>query len=849
MSLSNASGAMLRVSDQSVANPGGIALTIANGFTNSGTIELVTNAGNCCGPSSATLNVTTGTLTNATGATIRSTGLSATTNTLNAQVTNQGTIEVNQPLAVTNASRTFTSSAGTLNVASAQTLTINDGTTTLGAGTAFSGSGKVKLAGTSHTLNLASDLTLATSTGVALDLNGTSAATVTSGTAGTKLIVPVGGELVLSNDTISSQVDLANSGTVIGSSGSSTINGGVTNASGATLRVADQTVVNPGGIALTIANGFTNSGTIELVTNAGNCCGPSSATLNVTTGTLTNATGATIRSTGLSATTNTLNAQVTNQGTIEVNQPLAVTNASRTFTSSAGTLNVASAQTLTINDGTTTLGAGTAFSGSGKVKLAGTSHTLNLASDLTLATSTGVALDLNGTSAATVTSGTAGTKLIVPVGGELVLSNDTISSQVDLANSGTVIGSSGSSTINGGVTNASGATLRVADQTVVNPGGIALTIANGFTNSGTIELVTNAGNCCGPSSATLNVTTGTLTNATGATIRSTGLSATTNTLNAQVTNQGTIEVNQPLAVTNASRTFTSSAGTLNVASAQTLTINDGTTTLGAGTAFSGSGKVKLAGTSHTLNLASDLTLATSTGVALDLNRTSAVTVTSGTTGTKLIVPVNGELVLSNSTISSFVDLANSGTVIASTGSSTINGGVTNASGATLRVSDLSVTPDSATLTVANGFSNSGTIELLNNNGNCCGARAATLNVSVGTLTNTAGGTIRSAGTSGATNTLNAQVTNQGAIEVNQPLTISTLGSNSGQLTVASGSSLTATAGFTNTGILSGSGTISVGSGAAKLVNQGTIKPGGTGAAGTLTVAGDLQLDTRLFPAN
>jgi hypothetical protein len=303
------------------------------------------------------------------------------------------------------------------------------------------------------------------------------------------------------------------------SGGTNTIGSGFSNTAGGILRVSDLAAVSfQGTVTLTVASGFTNLGLIELVNNTGNCCGPTIANLNLTAGTLTNALGATIRSLGPSAPANILNAQVTNLGAIDVQQSLSITNSGRTFTSDAGTLNISAGQTLTVNGGTSSLGSGTVFAGAGKLSLTNT-PTLNLASNLTLAGAGGVVLDLNGNNAATVTSGTPGTDLIVPTGGTLTLQNDTLGINVDLVNSGIVTTNVGTSTINGGLTNASGATINVG--LGANESNF-LTVANGFTNDGLINLVNNNGNCCGARSGNLTVTLGTLANSATGTIRSSG---------------------------------------------------------------------------------------------------------------------------------------------------------------------------------------------------------------------------------------------------------------------------------------------------------------------------------------
>src|SRR6185436_7921234 len=114
----------------------------------------------------------------------------------------------------------------------------------------------------------------------------------------------------------------------------SSFNGGFVNVAGATLRLLGDG--NYSSVNLTVANGFTNSGLIEMtsVFNA------QPVTLNVTSGTLVNAAGATIdilQGSGNGG--RTINAQLNNQGTLNVGTGAALSRGSALHVNS-GTINV-----------------------------------------------------------------------------------------------------------------------------------------------------------------------------------------------------------------------------------------------------------------------------------------------------------------------------------------------------------------------------------------------------------------------------------------------------------------------------------------------------------------------------
>src|SRR5207244_4946121 len=89
--------------------------------------------------------------------------------------------------------------------------------------------------------------------------------------------IPAGQTLYLNSST--SNADLVNEGLIV-NRGSSTLNAGVSNRNGATLRIAE----GDGDSRLTAAHGFTNDGTIELTDLAGSYYGFYTAQLSVVDG-------------------------------------------------------------------------------------------------------------------------------------------------------------------------------------------------------------------------------------------------------------------------------------------------------------------------------------------------------------------------------------------------------------------------------------------------------------------------------------------------------------------------------------------------------------------------------------
>ncbi len=341
-------------------------------------------------------------------------------------------------------------------------------------------------------------------------------------------------------------------------------------------------------------------------------------------------------------------------------------------------------------------------------------------------------------------------------------------------------------------------------------GPTTLTVGNGFTNNGLIELTSING---AEQPATLSVTSGTLLNATTRIIDVLAGTGGARNLNAQLDNQGTINVGTNLAI-NAPAADHLNSGTINVtggnltlsqsgttptftntgaiaiASSRVFTASGGAFTHNGGT-ISGAGTLALTNNTGSFPSAVTVEFLTLTGStasyqpalsAMSLSLTNS-TFTSPSTVTNSPART---LSLTDSTLNAPLD--NQGLLQALSGSSVISsaaGAFTTTNTSTLRVqANNALGP--TTLTVANGFTNNGLIELTSINGP---AQPATLSVTSGTLTNAATRTIDVLAGTGGARTLNAQLNNQGTINLGTNLTINVPGAdhlNSGTINVTGG---------------------------------------------------------------
>jgi hypothetical protein len=337
-------------------------------------------------------------------------------------------------------------------------------------------------------------------------------------------------------------------------------------------------------------------------------------------------------------------------------------------------------------------------------------------------------------------------------------------------------------------------------------------------------------------------------------------------------NSGTIALTTGnLTVTQAAGGSFTTSGPITVPTGRTLTITGGTAGLGNGF-VTGAGTVDL------------------NGVAVSFEPRTLFPVivadaATGFNGGTLVIPDTVQLTFLTSTISSNVTLNG---LLTMRQANTITGTVTKGASSTLRAFGLGA---AGNLTIANGFTNNGTIVLTDSTGSF----GASLTITTGTLTNPVGGSIQPLQGNNGTRTLTANLTNLGTITIsnsqgitiagqfnnsgnfnlsgNQTVTISRAGAahtNSGTISLASitgpaGLTIGATSvtqSFTNTGTVSvgagrtlallgntaftnaaggtytgpSGGTLNVAA-TSTFTNAGTIAPGGVGTVGTMNYIG------------
>jgi fibronectin-binding autotransporter adhesin len=599
-------------------------------------------------------------------------------------------------------------------------------------------------------------------------------------------------DLQVSGGTVNTA--LSNQGTLEVQLGTSNFNGTFTNTSAGTVTV--QAAVQAFADAtLKVANDFTNEGVIVL-TAGPNLVG-TGASLTVTSGMLTNAAGGTINAAvGTGGGSRFLNAQLDNRGTINVNRPLTLAANSAAHLNS-GTINAY--QTVTINQS----GASSSFTNSGAINLTGGDLILNQPTAATTFTNSGTVtissttLTVNGGEFDPASGTVNGAVQLngVALGSGTLSSNAAVTlsagsevAAAALTNQGSLV-ILGINQFDGAFTNDVTGTLQVRGTSMFGtlfPG--ALTLTNGFTNNGLVELVAVGTN----NSATLSVTAGTLTNAAGAVINVLSGFTGPRVISAQLDNEGTINVSYAGGLT-----LTHPNGTPAITNGGTINVNDGDLTVNQ------SGTTAVFVNTGTLNISAGRTLTINGGEfdpdsgsingAVQLN---GVALGSGTLSSNAAVTLSAGSQPANAT------LVNQGQLFIQGGTTTFNGSFTNGENGLLQLAG-GVNNTSAVLTVANDLTNYGVIQLTAR----LGGVGTTLNVTSGTLTNAPGALLETLAGTGGTHTLNAQLDNQGTVNLSQRLTITRTAAahtNSGVITVRADltvNQLGATASFDNTGTI------------------------------------------------
>jgi hypothetical protein len=329
---------------------------------------------------------------------------------------------------------------------------------------------------------------------------------------------------------------LLNQGLLV-AQGASTINsaaGAFTTATGSTIRVQGNN--GPGGGSnsgdglLTVANGFTNNGTIELTT-----AGPDptrSATLDVTTGSLTNA-GSINSLVGVGFNVNsgrTLGVELINQGTVNVGMSLSLSKADAAHLNSASGVIDVSGGDLTV----LLTGGAPSFTNYGSINV-GAGHTFTI---------TGGAFTNFDAGTATLTGGTYNFAGTFRFGGAGIVTN--------AANLALVGASSGIQDLSG---NDALANFATNTATFTLSGGAVVSTSGDFSNQGalTIDATTGAttsklvagGNFTQSGAGTTTLVAGgilALANAArSVTLQSGTLLQGTGTVNGNVSNSGTLD--------------------------------------------------------------------------------------------------------------------------------------------------------------------------------------------------------------------------------------------------------------------------------------------------------------------
>jgi fibronectin-binding autotransporter adhesin len=298
---------------------GAATLTVANGFTNTGVIDLT----NVVSAFNAQLNVTAGTLVNApSGQILASAGVGA-SRTIGAQLDNQGLVAVNAPLVLAFAGADHLNS-GTIDVVGNNFQVTQSGTTP-----SFANSGAINLtAGRTFTnSNGTLDLTGGTVSGYASTLVATGATTLvfTVPQARTRLqlgtgtiipgtfTVPAGDSLRLVTGSFTAPNLTLNGRMVV--EDVVTVTSAITTGLPADTAIVIRGSTAFGAATLTVSTGIVNTGIIHL-TSVGSGF---NSTLNITTGSLVNASGARILATPGAGGTRTIGAPISQNGLLTVN--------------------------------------------------------------------------------------------------------------------------------------------------------------------------------------------------------------------------------------------------------------------------------------------------------------------------------------------------------------------------------------------------------------------------------------------------------------------------------------------------------------------------------------------------
>lgn len=736
----------------------------------------------------------------------------------------QGQIYAASNLTLTGAALSDTSTSGLTRFAGSNTTLTTTGLasidgSTWGAGAALNGTfGSLSIGAQAATVYAGSTLTLSSSGNMALADAAIRATGDLSLSATTGQLSATGGagqgiQSTNGNLSLSAGNGLTNAGTMTSDTGQLTarVNGTLQNSgtwhAATNLNIADQL----GGSSQNIVNSGTLLADQQALIKANGIINESTGTLQGSTGTVLSATSLNNAGTFIGAATPGHSAELTlgsltNSGTLQSVQDLQllITN------SLTNTGKVLATRDLSINAGTSALAISNSTPGilqAGRaLTISAAQGTFNTQSGVVLGDTTTLALaSLNNSGTLQSDSAMALTITNTLSNSGTVLAKSTLSSQsANLSNSGTLQANQGSTVTTGNLTNSGrfiasdssshGATLNVA--TLDNSGTGVIQSAQNLSVNLTGSTLSNAGTLIAANDLTLTSTGSglNLTNQAGGFIQAGQLSgdtltiagtqvavsnlATGNILGDQLlfnlsslNNAGTLQAGSAASVITTSGTLTNS-GTLRLSSssAGSATVNadtvtnsgtlqsQGNATFNTGTSFTNSHQL-LAGAALTLRgLDSSYSLTNSgrmqSGGVMDIKGQSAgngVAITIGSSGVML-----GDSVLINATNLTI----NNGGMLSSSNALTLTASTLSFGGSTSRIVAATGGSATATITLANGFSNPGAVH-----------SGGHLTFSAPTITNTSTGGFSALGNLTLSATSGA-LSNHGALYAGQQLTAS-----------------------------------------------------------------------------
>jgi hypothetical protein len=758
------------------------SFTFSGSVTNAGLIVLH-NTGPGLGD--CTLALASGTLTNSPGGTIQS-AAAVGMRTITARINNQGTLDVDYELTVNGTSADHLNS-GTIDISGGDLIITQSGTTPT-----FTNSGPITIA-----TNQDFRLTGGTFTYNGGAISGTGLLLIDTVTLalGSSLTNELGesrpGTLWLVDSTVNGPGTLINQGRVL--MDNVDINAPFTNESGGDVDVVlgtgnrfDGAFNNMAGAALEISASASGGNRVLTIADGSSFTQSGLLTLDqtngtpwdvrliVTSGTLTNEASGEIRSEG-SLGTRTIEAAIDNQGTITVGYPLTINRASADHTSSGD---------LFITGGNLT------------ITQSGTTPTFTNTGDI-----------------------------VLNPGGVLAVS------------AGAVIHSAGGTILGSGTLQLSGATLLLGEPLVTSDARLILNGACTVFGPGSLTVInTIAGVDLDLTSDTINAPL--LIEPAAQVAAGAGCA-----INAQLDNQGIVTVTGAAAINHPSADHTSS-GAINVTGGDLTITQSGTTptftnlgtitvqvfrdlAISGGEVHHNGGMMTGSGSLALMDAVLHLGAGHDTGdLSVALNGVCSVNGPATLT-------VSDRLTLGFDTINAPLVLANGG-VLEVFDSSSINGTLAMTSAATgIEL----IGPPAVVLSVANGFTNEGTITFYEKGG----MTGPTLAVASGTLINE--GTIETI--ESGSHTLAAQIENRGAILVHQDLTIAKpsadhVNTAAGTIVLTTGDLTIEQTGTTPT--FDNLGSIEIQPGMVLDVNGGTFtNAGGTGPGGGL-IGGEGTLD-------